>query len=112
MPGEAQHVYVVVRVTEGDRARRVYPSARREAQSSGLGAIKGSRPLRNAAGCTGDEEPATKRILRLLEPAFDFFGVIHKHELGRLHPGVQASLPAPRYREPGLFVTAAGYPER
>src|SRR5687768_6640489 len=84
VPGEAEHVYVVVGVAEGEDALRLDPPPlAQEAEGRRLRAFQTADldVVRQAA--RNEEPPVESRPCRL-EPALYIVGAVHDHELRRL----------------------------
>src|SRR5919107_1986652 len=82
--GEAEHVYIVVRVAEGENALLGYPPPlAQELQGFRLRAFEAADldVVRQAAG---DEKPSGEGGTRIFQPISDSVGIVHYHELGRL----------------------------
>src|SRR5215208_837009 len=86
VPGEAEHVYVVVGVAESEDALRLYrPPLAQEPECRCLRALQ-TADLDVVRQAARNEEPPGEGRLRLLEPTPYIVGAVHDHELRRFFP--------------------------
>src|SRR5215218_4204394 len=86
VPGEAEHVYVVVGVAEGEYTLRLDPPPlAQEAEGRRLRAFQ-SADLDVVRQAARNEEPPGEGRLRLPEPTLYIVGAVHDHELRRFFP--------------------------
>src|SRR5215216_796639 len=88
VPGEAEHVYIVVGVAEGEDTLGLYaPPLAQEPEGRCFRAFQATDldVVRQAAR---DEEPPGESALRLLQPTFYVVGAVHDHELDRFFSAV------------------------
>src|SRR5918993_4493866 len=84
VPGEAEHVYVVVGVAEGEDSLRLYrPPLAQEAEGGRLRAFQ-TADLDVVRQAARNEEPPGEDRPRLPEPTLYIVGAVHDHELRRL----------------------------
>src|SRR5215213_10239290 len=88
VPGEAEHVYVVVGVAESEDALRLYrPPLAQEPECRCLRALQ-TADLDVVRQAARNEEPPGEGRLRLLEPTPYIVGAVHDHELRRFFPSI------------------------
>src|SRR5918994_145257 len=84
VPGEAEHIYIVVGVAEGEDTLGLYPPPlAQELQGRSLGTLQAA-DLDIVRQAARDEEPPGEGRLRLPEPVLYTVGAIHDHELRRI----------------------------
>src|SRR5215207_3879169 len=84
VPGEAEHVYVVVGVAEGEDTLRLYrPPLAQEAEGRRLRAFQ-TADLDIVRQAARDKEPPGEGRPRHPEPTLYIVGAVHDHELRRL----------------------------